>query len=114
MWQKGYSSDCTTLFFRAHEAANAARKLTPDAKKQKLINKLKEDTSLGVNVGVFRVRDLSNPQKKYKVDINAQQYYLTGQCIAAFRGEEVWVIAHIMRIHHSILFCIIMYFVFYR
>ena len=63
---------------RAHEAANAARKLTPTARREKMIGKLKEDTSLGVHSAVFRVRDLHNPQRKYKVDINAQQYYLTG------------------------------------
>ena len=66
------------LFYRAHEAANAARKLTPEARREKTIRKLKEDTSLGVHVAVFRVKELKNPQKKYKVDINAQQLYLTG------------------------------------
>lgn len=63
---------------RAHEAANAARKLTPEARRDKNIKKIKEDTSLGVHVAVFRIDDLHDPQKKYKVDINAQQYYLTG------------------------------------
>lgn len=63
---------------RAHEAANAARKLTPEARREKTIRKLKEDTSLGVHVAVFRVTELKNPQRKYKVDINAQQLYLTG------------------------------------
>lgn len=66
------------VFCRAHEAANAARKLTPDARREKTIRKLKEDTSLGVHVAVFRVTELKNPQRKYKVDINAQQLYLTG------------------------------------
>ena len=65
-------------FCRAHEAANAARKLTPEARREKTIRKLKEDISLGVHVAVFRVRELKNPQRKYKVDINAQQLYLTG------------------------------------
>lgn len=64
---------------RAHEAANAARKLTPQARREKNIKKLKEDTSLGVHVAVFRIDDLHDPQKKYKVDVNAQQYYLTGK-----------------------------------
>ena len=68
------------VFYRAHEAANAARKLTPEARREKTIRKLKEDTSLGVHVAVFRVKELKNPQKKYKVDINAQQLYLTGTC----------------------------------
>ena len=63
---------------RAHEAANAARKLTPHARREKTVRKLKEDTSLGVHVALFRVTELKNPQRKYKVDINAQQLYLTG------------------------------------
>lgn len=66
------------VFCRAHEAANAARKLTPEARREKTIRKLKEDTSLGVHVAVFRLTELKNPQRKYKVDINAQQLYLTG------------------------------------
>ena len=71
---------CVAAFCRAHEAANAARKLTPEARREKTIRKLKEDTSLGVHVAVFRVTELKNPQRKYKVDINAQQLYLTGVC----------------------------------
>ncbi|XP_031571014.1 U4/U6 small nuclear ribonucleoprotein Prp3-like [Actinia tenebrosa] len=69
---------------KAHEAANAARKLTPEARREKNIKKLKEDTSLGVHVAVFRVNDLHSQQKKYKVDINAQQYYLKG-CVVLYR-----------------------------
>lgn len=69
------------IFCRAHEAANAARKLTPEARREKTIRKLKEDTSLGVHVAVFRVTELKNPQRKYKVDINAQQLYLTGMFV---------------------------------
>ena len=69
---------CSDFVQRAHEAANAARKLTPEARKEKTVKKLKEDTSLGVSVAVFRVQDLGNQQKKFKVDINAQQLYMTG------------------------------------
>ena len=39
---------------KAHEDANAARKLTPEQRREKKINKLKEDTSTGVNTAVFR------------------------------------------------------------
>lgn len=64
---------------KAHEMANAERKLTPEAKRIKKIKKLKEDTSLGVYISVYRIWDLSNPSKKFKVDVNAQQLYMTGK-----------------------------------
>jgi U4/U6 small nuclear ribonucleoprotein PRP3 len=37
-----------------HAKANADRKLTTDQRKEKTIKKLKEDTSGGVHVSVFR------------------------------------------------------------
>jgi len=39
---------------KVHEEANAARKLTAEERKQKKIRKVKEDTSLGVHVAVYR------------------------------------------------------------
>jgi hypothetical protein len=46
--------------FRAHEEANAARKLTTDQRRSKKEKKIKEDTSLGVHVSVYRsVRGLN-------------------------------------------------------
>ena len=65
-------------FCRAHEAANEARKLTPQARREKTIRKLKEDTSLGVHVSLYQIKDLHHPQKQYKVDVNAKQLYMTG------------------------------------
>jgi phosphatidylserine/phosphatidylglycerophosphate/cardiolipin synthase-like enzyme len=40
--------------FRAHEEANAARKLTTEQRRDKKIRKIKEDTTLGVHVSVYR------------------------------------------------------------
>ena len=37
-----------------HAKANAERKLTPEQRKDKTVKKLKEDTSAGVNVAVYR------------------------------------------------------------
>ena len=42
------------FYIRAHEEANAARKLSKDERREKKIKKLKEDTSLGVHVSVYR------------------------------------------------------------
>ncbi|KAL3278667.1 hypothetical protein HHI36_016203 [Cryptolaemus montrouzieri] len=43
---------------KAHEEANTARKLTADQKREKKVKKLKEDTTLGVHVAVYRIKDL--------------------------------------------------------
>jgi U4/U6 small nuclear ribonucleoprotein PRP3 len=42
------------------------------------MRKLNEDTSLGVHVSLYQVKDLHHPQKQYKVDVNARQLYMTG------------------------------------
>ncbi|KAL6044187.1 hypothetical protein STEG23_019867, partial [Scotinomys teguina] len=63
---------------KAHEEANAARKLTAEQRKVKKMKKLKEDVSQGVHISVYRVRNLSNPAKKFKIEANAGQLYLTG------------------------------------
>ncbi|XP_073466041.1 U4/U6 small nuclear ribonucleoprotein Prp3 [Aquarana catesbeiana] len=63
---------------KAHEEANAARKLTAAQRKEKKIKKLKEDITQGVHVSVYRIRNLSNLAKKFKIEANANQLYLTG------------------------------------
>lgn len=40
--------------FRAHEEANAARKLTAEQRKEKKAKKLREDLSQGVHITVYR------------------------------------------------------------
>lgn len=77
---------------KAHEDANAARRLTADQRREKKARKLKEDTSLGVYVSVYRIRDLlNNASKKFKVETNAKQLYLTG-CVMLFRDCNVIVV----------------------
>lgn len=66
---------------KAHEEANAARKLTAEQRKEKKIKKLKEDLTQGVHIAVYRIRNLSNPAKKFKVEANANQLYLTGTVV---------------------------------
>lgn len=67
---------------KEHEEANQSRKLTDEQKREKKIKKLKEDTSMGVNVAVYRIRDLHNVQsKKFKVETNAKQLFMTGTVI---------------------------------
>ena len=63
---------------RKHEDTNAARKLTKEQRGAKKDQKLREDVSLGVHVSVFRIRDLCNLSKKFKVEMNAKQLRMTG------------------------------------
>jgi len=42
------------VYNRAHEEANANRKLTKEQRRQKKIDKMKEDTTNGVHVSVYR------------------------------------------------------------
>lgn len=69
---------------KAHEEANAARALTADEKRSKKIKKIKEDTSLGVYVSIYRIRDLHDlASKKFKIETNAKQLFLTG-CVMLY------------------------------
>ncbi|XP_029307912.1 U4/U6 small nuclear ribonucleoprotein Prp3 [Cottoperca gobio] len=66
---------------KAHEDANAARKLTAEQRKEKQVKRLKEDLTNGVHIAVYRIRNLQNPAKKFKVEANANQLYLTGTVV---------------------------------
>lgn len=77
---------------KAHEDANAARKLTAEQVREKKVRKIKEDTSLGVHVAVYRVRDLhDNLSKKFKVETNIKQLHMTG-VVVLFRDCCVVVV----------------------
>lgn len=67
---------------KEHEEANQSRKLTDEQRREKKVKKLKEDTSMGVQISVYRIRDLHNVQsKKFKVETNAKQLFMTGVVI---------------------------------
>eukprot|EP00249_Psilotum_nudum_P011339 c23111_g1_i1 orf=19-3165(+) len=64
---------------QAHTDRNLARKLTPAERQEKKERKLFDDpNTLETIVSVYRVNDLSHPQTRFKVDINAQENRLTG------------------------------------
>ncbi|CAM9721107.1 unnamed protein product [Phaeothamnion confervicola] len=67
-----------------HEMANLARALTPEERRAKKARRLQEDTSQEVHVAVFRVAlaALEDPRHRFKVDKNAQQWYMTGAVLA--------------------------------
>lgn len=66
---------------KAHEENNAARKLTVEQRKEKKIAKIKENTDEGVLVAVYRIRDLTDPAIKFKVEQNANQLFMTGMTV---------------------------------
>ena len=61
-----------------HEMRNLSAKLSSAEKRDKLRRKMTEDTSKQAHVAVFRVRDLSSAKHKFKIDVNAQQFNLSG------------------------------------
>jgi U4/U6 small nuclear ribonucleoprotein PRP3 len=65
-----------------HHERNQSRKLTPEERKEKLLKKFQEDTSLKTSVTLFRVEDISSGKHRFKVEMNAQQLHLTGTILS--------------------------------
>lgn len=61
-----------------HEMRNQAAKLTPQERREKKLRKRQEDTSRSVSVAVFRVKNFASLKHRFKVDVNAQQFFLSG------------------------------------
>ncbi|KAJ7527443.1 hypothetical protein O6H91_16G054600 [Diphasiastrum complanatum] len=77
---------------QAHTDRNLARKLTPAERREKKEKKLFDDPStLETIVCVFRVSDLSHPQSRFKVDVNAQENRLTG-CVVMCDALSVVIV----------------------
>ncbi|XP_076948145.1 protein RDM16-like [Bidens hawaiensis] len=78
---------------QAHVDRNIARKLTPSEKREKKERKLFDDNSntLETIVNVYKVNDLSRPQTRFKVDVNAQENRLSG-CAVISEGICVIVV----------------------
>ena len=70
-----------------HLLHNAKRKLDPTQKRIKKRKKLEEDTSREVYINLFKIGRL-NKKNKFKCQINAQQYNLTG-CILILKNEDI-------------------------
>ncbi|DAZ95508.1 TPA: hypothetical protein N0F65_001847 [Lagenidium giganteum] len=76
-----------------HEMRNLARKLTPEERREKKLRKIKEDAAGDIHVALFKVPDLSDPKNRFKVDVNAQQYHLTGGVLICKEGNMNAVVA---------------------
>lgn len=61
-----------------HEMRNQAAKLTPKERREKKLRKLQEDSTTGTQAAAFRVTDFSSLKHRFKVDVNAQQLFLSG------------------------------------
>lgn len=61
-----------------HEMRNLASKLTPRERKAKVLQKLHADARRAMHVAVFRVTDLACQKYRFKVDVHAQQWLLSG------------------------------------
>ncbi|KAF6151607.1 hypothetical protein GIB67_010283 [Kingdonia uniflora] len=77
---------------QAHVDRNIARKLTPAERREKKEKKLFEDSNtVETIVSVYKVNDLSHPQTRFKVDVNAQENRLTGSAVLS-EGISVVVV----------------------
>lgn len=72
-----------------HNARNQERKLTPEQRSEKKKKKYLEDTSLKSKVAIFKANHMKNPKHRFRVDINAKQYSLSG-CV--LNGKDFSVI----------------------
>ncbi|KAK9452748.1 pre-mRNA processing factor 3-domain-containing protein [Dipodascopsis uninucleata] len=61
-----------------HIEDNLSRKLTSEQRSQKLKQKLENDEIHGIVCAVFRIENLSNPQHRFKISINAQEMQFRG------------------------------------
>uniref|UniRef100_A0A7N0V5Q8 Uncharacterized protein n=1 Tax=Kalanchoe fedtschenkoi TaxID=63787 RepID=A0A7N0V5Q8_KALFE len=77
---------------QAHVDRNIARKLTPAERREKKERKLFDDpNTLETLVSVYKIVDLSRPQMKFKVEVNAKENRLTG-CTVITNGMSVVVV----------------------
>ncbi|KAK9065041.1 hypothetical protein SSX86_016424 [Deinandra increscens subsp. villosa] len=77
---------------QAHVDRNIARKLTPAERREKKERKLFDDNdTLETIVSVYKINDLSHPQTRFKVDVNAQENRLSG-CAVISEGICVVVV----------------------
>jgi U4/U6 small nuclear ribonucleoprotein PRP3 len=77
--------------FEKHMQENEERKLTKEQRHEKLAANQAKDASKGIHVLVFKIGSLANGQHRYKININATQWGLTGVCIMHPRFNVVIV-----------------------
>lgn len=73
----------------AHRMRNLQLKLTPKQKSENKLRKLHEDVGHGVFVAVFRCTDFSCTKYRFKVDVFAQQWLLSGLALLNLETQIV-------------------------
>merc|ERR1711957_905482 len=66
---------------KEHEQRNEARKLPAEERKEKKKQRWIGGEEPTTQVLVFKIKDLANKRHLFKIDMNAQQFHLTGCCI---------------------------------
>ncbi len=74
-----------------HEQTNEERKLTKEQRHEKINTNQEKDAAKGIHACVFKIDNLANGRHRYKININATQNALTGQCITHPRFSLVIV-----------------------
>lgn len=64
-----------------HETDNEARRLTPAQKTAKRRRKLDAEAQVEIQVALFKAGDLTDGRVRFKIDVTAQQFNLTGCAI---------------------------------
>jgi U4/U6 small nuclear ribonucleoprotein PRP3 len=77
---------------KEHEQRNEARKLPAEERKQKKKQKWMAEQEPTTQVLVFKIKDLTNKRHLFKIDMNAQQFHLTGCCIGCAGVANIVII----------------------
>lgn len=77
---------------RNHEMRNEERKLTPEQRSKKHAKKWQVGKNDEIEAALFTLKSLDNPKMLFKVDVNAQQFHLTGCCIVASHAPSIVVV----------------------
>ncbi|ORM41401.1 U4/U6 small nuclear ribonucleoprotein Prp3 [Babesia sp. Xinjiang] len=75
-----------------HERRNEERKLTPEQRSKKHAKKWQVGKNEEIEAALFTLKSLTNPKLLFKVDVNAQQFHLTGCCIVASHAPCIVVV----------------------
>jgi U4/U6 small nuclear ribonucleoprotein PRP3 len=74
-----------------HEKRNQEKKLTKEQKKQKKAEKLNQDEANELVTVVYKVRPLTHPQNKFKLNVNANDLKISG-CVINATNEGLWMV----------------------
>mmetsp|Transcript_33236 Transcript_33236/g.60214 ORF Transcript_33236/g.60214 Transcript_33236/m.60214 type:complete len:579 (+) Transcript_33236:69-1805(+) len=77
---------------KEHEQRNEARRLPAEERKQKKKQKWMAENEPVTQVLVFKIKDLQNKRHLFKIDMNAQQFHLTGACVTVPQVANIVVV----------------------